>query len=232
MNKLVIVGLVLMSLYVPLAEARDYKINVIRPRYFVKKNRLELASDAHVVMNETFTYTFMFSAMAAFHLTEYLAIGVDSSLGINYKKSDAKLLKENFDINISTIYTKYNVNTSLIWSPVYGKYQLSSGKLIYFDTYFAGGGGLSGVNIVQPSKTKGADDKHILLSCMAASFGVGQRFYLNKHVSLKWQIRDLIVRLDQADQSCMPNKANKENRKLQRYFYHTIMFQAGASYFI
>lgn len=213
------------------AETMDYKINVIRPRYFVKKNRLELASEAHMVMNETFTYTLMFSAMTAYHLTEYLAFGLDAVLGVNFNKADNKTLRKDYGINIGTSHTRYNLNASIMWSPVYGKYQLSSGRLIYFDTFFSAGGGYSNISIKEPSEDKNNNkDTFIHLDCVAASMGAGQRFYLNKHVSLRWQIRNIIVHIDQADKTCTPGPA--ENSTMERYLYHTIMFQAGASYFI
>ena len=216
--------------YTLFAEARDYKINVIRPRYFVKKNRLELAADAQMVMNETFTYTLLFSAMSAFHFTEYLAVGFDAAVGLNIDKPDTKTLKEDFYIEISSTYTKYNFGGNIMWSPVYGKYQLSSGKLIYFDTYVIGGGGLSTINMKIPSDgaEEGTEER---INCLAGSIGVGQRFYLNKHVSLRWQVKDVVIHIDQSDRSCTPNQSNT-TQEPERYLYNTIIFQAGASYFI
>ena len=211
---------------------RDYEINVVRPRFFVKKNRAEVAVDLPVVMNQTFTYSAMLSGSFAYHLTEYLALGVDTAYGLTFAKVDARLLEQEFDINIKTQQTNYFAILLAQWSPVYGKYQLSSGKLIYFDTFFLAGAGMSGVEFKGHGEKK--DKSTIRKSmCGTMSFGVGQRFYLNKNLSLRWQLKNHVTHLDTVDDSCFPNEANSENSnyELTRALFNTIMLQVGVSYF-
>ena len=231
MSKVLLLILV-MFLSEMVARAQPVRISVIRPKYFVKKSRLELGADLSAVMNQTFTYTYLLSAGLAYHFTDSFALGVAGSYGVSANKADRTLLSEDFKINIDIFDVLYLTDASLLWTPVYGKYQLSSGRLVYFDTYVTVGGGLMGIKV----KKKPADkeiDKEIVeeYPCYSALAGIGQRFYLDKKTSFRWQIKNHVIFYNNPKKVCQPSDVELEGKQ-SFGLHHTLLVQAGFSYFL
>lgn len=216
-------------------EAKDYEINVIRPRYFVKKLKSELGVDLAVVLNQTFTYTYLLSGVLVYHLTDSIGLGIDASYGLTVNKADRKLLSDKFNIEIDIFEIEYLAGLAALWTPVYGKYQLASGRLIYFDTYVSAGVGMMGIETdIEIEKGEKVDSNQY--SCYAFTIGVGQRFYLSKNTSLRWQIKNHIISYDGGSRVCapvpedLPKNVNSEN--VDTNMFHTVVSQVGISYFI
>ena len=200
----------------------EYQINVIRPKYFVKKSRTELGTDLAVVINQTFTYTYLLSGTIVYHFTDSWGVGVTGAYGLTVNKDDRDVLKDKFGITVDIFTTEWITEASLLWTPVYGKYQLTSGRLVYFDTYIAAGFGMMGIVV------EGKDKKKEPYACYSPVIGAGQRFYLNKKTSLRWQIRNHIIQYN--GKRCAPEAL--EDGEADYGLYHTIVTQVGISYFI
>ena len=123
----------------------EYQINVIRPKFFVKKSRVELGTDFAAVINQTFTYTYLVSGTLVYHLTDSWGLALTGAYGYTVDKQDKEVLKSKFAITVDIFTTDWIAESSLLWTPVYGKYQLASGRLVYFDTYIAAGFGMMGI---------------------------------------------------------------------------------------
>ena len=210
------------------ASAQAVRISVIRPKYFVKKHRLELGADLSAVMNQTFTYTYLLSAGLAFHFTDSFALGVVGGYGVSANKADRTLLSEEFSINIDIFDVIYLTDASLLWTPIYGKYQLSSGRLVYFDTYITLGGGMMGISVKVKKDNKDVEEKY---PCYSPVAGIGQRFYLDKKTSFRWQIKNHVIFYNNPNKVCQPS--DKELEEGQSFgMHHTLLVQAGFSYFL
>ena len=205
--------------------AQPVRISVIRPKYFVKKNRAELGADLSAVMNQTFTYTYLLSAGLAYHFTDSFALGLTGSYGVSANKADRAILKDDFGINIDIFDVVYLTDASLLWTPVYGKYQLSSGRLVYFDTYITVGGGMMGIRV------KEEEDKEVEKACYSPVAGIGQRFYLNKTTSFRWQIKNHVIFYNNRAKACQPSDKTLEEKE-SFGMHHTLLVQAGFSYFL
>ncbi len=120
---------------------KDTEIRVIRPRYFNKGKRFELGGALNVIMNESFIYTYMATGIVAFHLNEDWAIEGSASYGLNIDREDKRILFDEFEIKTQLFRTKYQAELAIQYTPIYGKWQLPSGRLIYFDTYLTAGVG-------------------------------------------------------------------------------------------
>ena len=204
----------------------EYQINVIRPKFFVKKSRTELGADLTAVLNQTFTYTYLLSGAIIYHITDSWGLGVTGAYGLTVNKEDRDVLQDKFGITVDIFTTEWIAEASLLWTPVYGKYQLSSGRLIYFDTYVSAGLGGMGIAIEEKkNNNKSVKTPH---SCLSYVIGAGQRFYLSKKTSLRWQIRDHIIQYN--GPRCSP--AAPEGNEQPHSLYHTIVTQVGISYFI
>lgn len=209
----------------------EYQINVIRPKFFVKKSRAELGADLTAVLNQTFTYTYLLSGAIIYHLTDSWGLGVTGAYGLTVNKEDRVVLKEKFGITVDIFTTEWIAEASVLWTPVYGKYQLSSGRLIYFDTYVSAGIGGMGIAIESQKKNqKEIESAKTPHSCLSFVIGAGQRFYLNKKTSLRWQIRDHIIQYN--GKRCSPAAPDEDKKELPHSLYHTIVTQIGISYFI
>ena len=203
----------------------EYQINVIRPKFFVKKSRTELGTDLAVVLNQTFTYTYLLSGAIVYHLTDSWGLGVTGAYGLTVDKEDRVVLRDTFSITVDIFTTEWIAETSLLWTPVYGKYQLTSGRLVYFDTYVSAGFGMMGISIQSKKNSGVVNDPY---SCYSPVIGAGQRFYLSKKTSLRWQIRNHIIQYN--GKRCSP--AAPEKGEQDHNLYHTIVTQVGISYFI
>ena len=203
----------------------EYQINVIRPKFFVKKSRTELGADLAAVLNQTFTYTYLLSGVIVYHFTDSWGLGVTGAYGLTANKEDRDILRDTFSITVDIFTTEWIAEASVLWTPVYGKYQLTSGRLVYFDTYVSAGFGLMGIAIQSKQAGEIVDTPY---SCYSPVIGAGQRFYLSKKTSLRWQIRDHIIQYN--SQRCSP--ATPEDGEPDYSLYHTIVTQVGISYFI
>ena len=205
------------------ANHEEFQINVIRPKYFVKKSRTELGIDLAAVINQTFIYTYLVSGAIVYHLTDSWGIGVTGAYGLTVNKRDREVLQDEFGITVDIFTTEWITEASVLWTPVYGKYQLASGRLVYFDTYISAGFGMMGI-LIEDKKDKDGTPS----SCYSPVVGAGQRFYLNKKTSLRWQVRNHMIMY--ANKRCAPAEAGDKAQKYR--WFHSIVTQVGISYFI
>ncbi len=209
----------------------QYEIRVIRPRYFAKRQRLELGAELANIVNQTFLYTYLFTGLATFHFSEDFALELQGSYGFSLDKDEKGILKDEFSIQTELLTTTWDASGSLLWSPIYGKFQMPSGRLVYFDTFLAAGGGMTGVSYeydwCDGNPTITNPPTATTVSYPGAVYGLGQRFFLNKAVSLKWDLRAHTFFYDKRDKSCTPETTASESD-----FHTNVMLQFGASRFL
>lgn len=198
-----------------------YEIRVIRPKFMSKRNRVELGGQGFMIMNQSFIYTFMASGILDYHFSEMFAIEMAGSYGFSIDKEDKRIL-EGSDFNIKTqiIRTQYIFNGGLLWTPIYGKTQLPSGDMVYFDSFLTLQGGMTGVEytyeqcIIPPSDSIGGQGEDPTAKPAArtvgyptALIGFGQKYFLSQTFGLRWDVRDYIFSYPKADGSCNPEGA-------------------------
>lgn len=182
-----------------------YEIRVIRPRYFTKRKKFELGVSGNVIMNQPFIYTYSGSASLGFHFTEQFGLELAGTYGFSIDKEDKEILhSETFRIETQILRTQYELSGALQYTPIYGKYQLSSGRLIYFDTYFTAGYGLSGIEYryEQCETDEKPRPQGRVVSYGSFLFGAGQRYFISKKTSIKWGVRASTFSYDIADGGC------------------------------
>lgn len=214
----------------------NYEIRVIRPKFFSKTGRLELGGEFHAIMNQTFVYSFLATGILDYHFNEMFALEVNGSYGFTVPKEDKRLLQQDFTIETQIVQTQYQLMLAGLWTPVYGKYQLSSGRLIYFDTFLTLGGGLTGVEHTydhckandKPGQVATVVPANHTQSYMTGLVGIGQKFFLNKNTALRWDVRLSGLSIPAVDQSCTPEYEVSGESKTH---FNTAM-QFGASYFL
>ncbi|SMF62270.1 outer membrane beta-barrel domain-containing protein [Pseudobacteriovorax antillogorgiicola] len=219
----------------------DVEIRVIRPRFFNKSNRLELGAELSTIMNETFIYTFMATGLAAYHFSESLAIEASLSYGFNVNKEDKRILFDEFEIKTQIFRTQFNGELALQWTPIYGKWQLASGRLIYFDTYVQGGFGTTGINwqysdfCDEPDFEQNPDAEALpedtTISYPTFMVGAGQRYFVSKTQAYKLDFRVHRFLYNTLDAECSPQQVQESGEFKDGFPHDTITLHFGTSFF-
>ena len=215
---------------------KNVEIRVIRPRFFNKAKRFELGAALASIMNETFIYTYLVSGVITYHFTEYVAAEVTGSYGINLDKEDKRVLFDEFEIKTKIFRSAYAGEFALQLTPLYGKWQLPAGRVVYFDTFVAAGGGITGIQwkysdfCTDPDLAKNAKATPIPADATkpypTVMFALGQRYFMTKDVSYKWDIRTHGIIYDRLDAECDPVNADVVRSGPPHY---NITLQLGAS---
>lgn len=220
------------------ADFEEYDIRVIRPRYFAKKKRLELGTEAIVVMNQTFIYTYLLSGILTYHFNESMALELSGAYGFSVDKDDKRVLKEDFAIRTAILRAQYMALGTLVYTPIYGKYQVQGGSVIYFDTFISVSGGMTGVEYLydhcssideqkasNPTGNAEQPPAEQTKSYPTFALGLGQKFYLNKKDSIRWDVRNHLFSYDLKDGSCFANAESSTD------VHNNITLQMGWSRF-
>jgi outer membrane beta-barrel protein len=221
----------------------QFQVRVIRPRFFNKRGRFELGGRMNVVMNQTFIYTYAGTFSLGYHFLESIGLELTGSYGFSVDKSDKSLLDDEFQIKTIIVRDQWDVGGAFTFTPIYGKYQLSSGRLIYFDTFIQAGAGLQGVDwqydhCADPAAI-GADNSFQSAPTPPArntqsypTFygGVGQRYFLNQNLSLRWDVMYRRFNYDSIDGNCGRDDSRfaVTNESKAHQVVHMML---GASYF-
>ena len=190
------------------SEFKDFEIRIIRPRFFNKTGKFELGLQTSAITDQTFVYTYMMSGSISYNLNEVFGLEVNAGYGISIDKEDKDLLDQGFDIMTVIHRTESSFQSYLTWNPMYGKYQLESGRLIYFDTFLALGGGFTGILYEYDHCKLKIESQSVFLQqnqsflYPSISYGVGQRFYLDKKSSLRWDLRQTYFNVDVGHAAC------------------------------
>jgi outer membrane beta-barrel protein len=242
-KKLAGAALLVAAVWAPLASAEDetkgsgkfdaYEIRVIRPKYMTKRNRVELAGEMSLIMNQSFIYSLLATGLLDYHFSEMFALELGGAYGFSIDKEDKRLLKDEFDITTQILRTQYIFSGALLWTPVYGKTQLPSGRLVYFDTFVTAGGGMTGIeyNYEQcdsNSTAEGAEQGKPAAQTKGYPtliMGLGQKFFLSRDFSLRWDLRDHFFQYAKADGTCQPDEDQGSGMQ------QNVTLQLGASTF-
>jgi outer membrane beta-barrel protein len=216
---------------------KDVEIRVIRPKFFTKTKRLETGAQLSVVMNQSFIYTYLATGLLDYHFSEQWAAEGAFAMGFSIDKDDKRSLKSNFKIQTQILRTHYFMEGGALYTPVYGKYQLDSGKLIYLDMFFSAGVGMTGINYLYDHCPKPSDvgqgnivpDPPSPTTKSYPTFygGLGQRIFMDKKLSLRWDVRAHMFGYNLADSSCDPETATSGTNSQTN-----ITLQLGAGYFL
>lgn len=212
-----------------------YEIRTIRPRYMAKRGRLELGGQGMLIMNQSFIYTLMASGILDYHFSEMFALELGASYGFSIDKEDKRILEQEFDINTQILRTQYIFNGGLLWTPIYGKTQLPSGQVIYFDSFLTAQAGMTGIEYTyeqcsvpdDPEAAKKADPKPAAQtkSYPTVVLGFGQKYFVSKDFGLRWDVRDYAFSYEKGDGTCTPDVP------LGSELHNNITLQLGASTF-
>jgi outer membrane beta-barrel protein len=232
-----LLGVVTCSSLVTAEQFSGDEVRVIRPKYFSKTGRLESSAQLSVVMNQSFIYTYLATGLLDYHFSETVAVEAAGGFGFSIDKDDKKTLDSNFKIKTQILRTQYFLEGGALYTPIYGKYQLASGKLVYLDLFVSAGGGMTGVEYLYdhcPKPSDVPDGVSVVtpptaktVSYPSGFLGLGQRIFLDRSVSLRWDIRGHFFGYNKADGACDPLTEDKSSSSQTN-----VTMQVGAGYFL
>jgi len=210
-----------------------YEIRVIRPRFMAKRNRIELGGEGTLIMNQSFIYTLMMTGLLDYHFSEMIALEFDASYGFSIDKDDKRILQDEFQINTQILRTEYIFGGGIMWTPIYGKTQLPSGNVVYFDSFVTGQVGLTGIKytyeqcLAPPPDHPELPDKPPPSTKAYPTFnvGFGQKYFVSQDFGFRWDVRDYLFQYEKGDGSCTPDV------KVGSDVHNNITLQLGASTF-
>ena len=202
------------------------EIQVIRPRFFSKKNRLEAGLSSVFIANQTFVYTYMLSAVVDYHLNEYVGFEFSYGYGTTSSKQEKTILANDFGIKTQIDRVQSLALAGVTLTPIYGKYQLAGGRLLYFDTFFSFGGGETGVNYLYDNCSGNLSPSSRVVWYPTIFAGVGQRYFVGENGSIRYDIRTHFFNKNTADASCTPSTASSSSESTQ-----IVTLQIGYSYY-
>jgi hypothetical protein len=199
MKKLLTILLMLSGVSLADEDFKRVEIRVVRDRYFQKSLRPELGLGVYASLNKPYLQTVMAQAGLAFYPFEILGIGVDGGLSGSFNKEVCYTLGREFSIEPVITPLQWVAGGKLELAPIYGKYQLPSGDVLYFDWLFKVGAGRGGIYTrkqgCRPAQYVAATDNTntAQVSVMEYNASTGQRFFLNKNIALQWNILFYLV---------------------------------------
>jgi outer membrane beta-barrel protein len=210
------------------------RIRPVSGHLFLKKGRFEFSPSATVSLRDAFFRKYILGATITYHPLETLGVSLRAGYSIPTVSGAAQIC--NFTEGgeggvvrgcsaptFEALDGRAPGQISLIggvdvqWAPIYGKISLLAESFASFDMY-----GILGASVVQyrGPPDRQADGTPIgankAMMTPGANVGVGLRFFLNRYMTLRTEVRDLIY---------------VENAQPENSFRNQLLFELGFSIF-
>jgi outer membrane beta-barrel protein len=199
----------------------DQRIKPVSGNLFLKDGRHEFSPTVDLSLNDAFYSKYVFGLRYAYHLSEKWSVGGNVGWALS-TPSGAVTTCDSKGENCKTPTKEQLARTpgdfdllgglDVSWAPLYGKISVLAEKVLHFDTYALAGAGvvrtrLAAEGEVDPT-SKIAPEVHL---------GVGQRYFLGRSATLRFEIRDVIYQQEVGGRSDLQNQ---------------LLFGVGLSFFL
>jgi outer membrane beta-barrel protein len=161
------------------ARGNETELGVVQNRTFSKKGKAEFSLLGGVLYSDPFLDIKAVGASVSYHLSEYIAVEL---LGLKHRVGPSSALNTFQEILGATTNSnspRYYLGAEAMGSIFYGKLSVLGHSIIYYDLY-----GLGGIGATNTESGTYA----------TPSAGFGQRFYLNKFLSIRLDYRLMYYR--------------------------------------
>ena len=157
---------------------RGSEIGVVQKKVFTKKLRFEFTpAILGTVINDPFIKTYIYGVGVSAHLNDYFGIEGLYFLTNTDDNDLNRSLQNDYGKSVVAGRTKSFYSVNILWTPIYGKFALFSDYIIHMDTYFTVGYGTT---------------KTHLASSGTKNIGIGQRYFVNKWLSFRFDLRNYL----------------------------------------
>lgn len=199
----------------------DERIKPVTGFLFLKDGRHEVSPTMQLSLNDAFFTKYVFGLRYAYHITEKWSAGFNAGYALStssgaVSRCDAR--GENCEVpkKEDLLHTPGDIGllagVDVSWAPLYGKISVLAEKVLHFDTYVVAGGGVLQAKLAPADSTEVA-----AILTPEVHLGVGQRYFLGRSVTLRFEVRDLVYQLDISDRSDLQNQ---------------LLFSIGLSFFL
>ena len=208
------------------------RVRPVSGHLFLKKGRFEFSPSASLSLRDAFFSKYIFGGTLTYHPLETLGVSLRVGYALNtvagaaqictFQGSDGATTRGCGSPTMSQLDGQAPGQLKLLggvdvqWAPIYGKLSLLAEKFVSFDLY-----GVAGASMVQ---YRGPDLDPLAEATAAKNYltpggnvGVGARFFLNRWVTLRTEVRDLIY--------------VEKSRDSDNYLRNQLLFELGVSFF-
>jgi outer membrane beta-barrel protein len=206
------------------------RVRPVSGHLFLKKGRFEFSPSATLSLRDAFFSKYIFGGTLTYHPLETLGVGLRLGYALNTVAGAAQICTFTDAADGSATrgcasptmnqldgrapgQLKLLAGADVQWAPIYGKLSLLAEKFVSFDLY--GVAGASAVQYRGPDLASSTAAKNYMTA--GGNVGVGARFFFNRWVTLRTEVRDLIY----------VEKGRTENN----YLRNQLMFELGVSFF-
>ena len=172
------------------------RVRPVSGNLFLKKGRFEVSPGVGISVKDAFWTKYILGASLTYFLSENFAIGVRAGYSLPVVSGAAQICNQVGLVRTCAPPTPEQLTKAhapgkitplvggldLQWSPIYGKISLVSERFAHFDMY-----GMIGPQVVQyDAPTTGT------ALTVGGNIGLGVRFYFNKWLALRTELRDVI----------------------------------------
>ncbi|MCP3141318.1 outer membrane beta-barrel domain-containing protein [Pyxidicoccus xibeiensis] len=205
------------------------RVRPVSGHLFLKKGRFEFSPSATLSLRDAFFSKYIFGGTLTYHPLETLGVSLRLGYAVNAVAGAAQICTfgdsgagDTRGCGSPTLnqldgqapgQLKLLGGADVQWAPIYGKLSLLAEKFVSFDLY-----GIAGASVVQyrgPELSTPTGAKNYLTG--GGNVGVGARFFFNRWVTLRTEVRDLIY--------------VEKSRTTDSYLRNQLLFELGVSFF-
>jgi len=179
------------------------RIRPVSGHLFLKQGRFEISPSASVTVRDAFFTKYIFGGAIAYHILETAAVSLRGDYVLPVIAGSAEICTPNpANPALRTCRSPTIAEldgqapgqmTGLLaldfqWAPLYGKLAVLAEGFLHFDLYAIGG--IAGVNYRGPPASAGGAPQSLFAPGL--DLGVGARVFLNRWISVRTELRDLL----------------------------------------
>jgi outer membrane beta-barrel protein len=219
------------------ADAFEGKIKPISGQLYSKAGRWEVTPTLDLSFNDAFWNKYMAGLKVGYHFTEFLSVGASYAMGMVSATSSAVVCPPNQGCHPASPEQLWQVpgairsmaGVEVAWAPVYGKLNLAAEQVLHFDLAL-----LAGPDLIWHDEVLARDAAEALAaaggkpsttSALGGHLGLGVRFYINRFLALRIDVKDYIYSVK------IPNWIEGTSTQPHSALQNQLFFELGLSFF-
>lgn len=183
-----------------LGPLRD-RIRPVSGHLFLKRHRFELSPELGISIKDAFYSKYAPGALLAYHFSDQLTLGARFNYNLSTVSGAAQICTDTGNNRGCRPPTKAELDgrapgqlkmvggLEFQWAPIYGKISLLSEAFLHFDMY-----GILGPSYVQYAGPTATGVGSETVGTIGANVGIGFRFFCNRWLAVRTELRDLIYK--------------------------------------
>ena len=175
------------------------RIRPVSGHVFLKAKRFELSPEIGFSIKDAFFSKYVPGALLAYHFSESFTLGARFGYSIPVVSGAAEICTTTGGQRSCRAPTKAELDgrapgqlkmvggLEVQWAPIYGKLSILAEKFLHFDMY-----GILGPSFVQYAGPTVTGTGSATTSTLGANLGVGFRFFTNRWLAVRTELRDLV----------------------------------------